>query len=81
VRSHEQCATGFCWHHEAKCRTIFSAANYENIDKNDGAVLQISTVDGKRKLLVKKFTARHYPVAGKVVSAAEKSKEEGEKAK
>jgi hypothetical protein len=64
--------------HDRKCATVFSAANYENIDKNEGAVLQITMVDGVRKGVVKRFAARHYPVTSGVKRAAGETKWEEE---
>jgi hypothetical protein len=42
MRSHQWCSTGFKAMHNNTCFTVFSAANYENIDTNMGAVVHLT---------------------------------------
>lgn len=42
LRSHEWCRTGFRSQHNGTCLTVFSAANYEGIDTNTGAVVVLT---------------------------------------
>jgi hypothetical protein len=42
MRSHQWCSKGFKAMHNNTCFTVFSAANYENIDTNSGAVVHLT---------------------------------------
>jgi hypothetical protein len=42
MRSHQWCSKGFKAMHNNTCFTVFSAANYENIDTNMGAVVHLT---------------------------------------
>jgi hypothetical protein len=42
MRSHQWCGKGFKAMHNNMCFTVFSAANYENIDTNMGAVVHLT---------------------------------------
>lgn len=50
IRSHEMKPEGFEWHHEGRCLTVFSAANYCGVCGNDGAVCDIKPRRGTRRL-------------------------------
>merc|ERR1712176_319822 len=67
IRSHEMKQEGFEWHHNGKCLTIFSAANYCGVCGNDGAVCDI-LIPGAQipklalaDLHVKPFSATKHP--------------------
>lgn len=48
-RAHQMTMEGFCWTHENKCLTVFSAPNYCGIANNAGAIMKIGRCNKKHK--------------------------------
>merc|ERR1712129_631650 len=66
IRSHEMKMEGFEWHHDERCLTVFSAANYCGFCGNDGAVVDVTPSRAHAKLRrenlkIRRFQAMSHP--------------------
>jgi len=50
IRSHEMKLQGYEWHHDGRCLTVFSAANYCDLYRNQGAVCKIRPREAEEKI-------------------------------
>jgi serine/threonine-protein phosphatase 5 len=68
IRSHLSCYQGWMMHHQNQCMTVFSAANYQNVCRNEGAIIkfpasreqELSCEDMMKYIIT--FQSKHYPM-------------------